>query len=224
LHPVTLALPILAGILEVREITVSTQRTAFEQLQRCGIHYAEIYKNRPISEIPGIQIARKLFRLLGIEPTKHRPSSEAMLRRFLKGKSTYSVNTLVDVSNWCALDFLLPNGAYDSRKILGNIVLRKGFPGEEYIGLNQQPVHLEGRFTLADDRGPFGSPITDSQRTCVEIDSRDIISIVYATPDFDQDILQKHLQQYAARITDYCGGTIGHIGIIDGTKETSASA
>jgi len=222
LKKVSLSLPIYAGVIEVSRITISTKKTAYEQLLACGQRYTDLYENRPISAIPGIQSARKLFRSLDIEPTKQRPSSEAMLRRFLKGKDTCSVNTLVDISNWCALDFLLPNGAYDSHKILGNIQLRKGLPGEQYHGLNHQDIHLEGRFTLADDRGPFGSPITDSERTCVENSTSEVISIVYAPLDFNKDRLREHLHQYADRITYFCGGIVNHIGIIDGSKEIDA--
>ena len=220
---VTLSLPILAGVLEVAGISVTTGKSAYAELLRCGYRYSERYKDQPISAIPGVQNARKLFRQLGIEPTRHRPSSEAMLRRFLKGKSVVSINMLVDISNWCALDFLLPNGAYDHRKIAGDIQLRQGQSGEEYTGLNRQAVHLEGRFTLADDRGPFGSPITDSERTCVDMDSTDIISILYAPPDFDRVRLREHLHQYAYRMTKFCGGRIDKIRIIAGIQEVDTT-
>jgi len=203
-----LQLDIQVGLIELSGITVSQDRAAFEQLRACGQRYADHYGDTPISSVPGIQNARKLFRALGIEPTKHRPSSEAMLRRFLKGKEIYSVNNVVDVSNWCALDFLLPNGIYDRSKIIGDIVLRKGLPGESYLGLNNQEVHLQDRYALADDRGPFGSPKTDSRRSCVDQKTRDVISIIYAPAEFDSDLLQEYTNRYARRIEEYCHGRI----------------
>lgn len=204
---VSLTLPVLVGVIEVSGITVREDQTVYQKLSECGRAYHARYADSPISEIPGIQNARKLFRALGIEPTKHRPSSEAMLRRFLKGKEAYAVNNVVDVSNWCALDFLLPNGIYDRSKIVGDIILRKGLPGESYLGLNNQEVHLQDRYALADDRGPFGSPKTDSRRTAVDLKTRDIIAIIYAPADYDPQLLRKQCELYADRIIEYCGGT-----------------
>ncbi|MGC9363938.1 MAG: B3/B4 domain-containing protein [Fidelibacterota bacterium] len=205
---VTLSLPIRAGVIEVNNLTVSENSDAYQQLIVCGNGYREKYAGMPISEIPGIQNARRLFRALGIEPTKYRPASEAMLRRFLKDKAVYSVNNLVDVSNWCAVDFLLPNGVYDRAKIVGDIELRRGLPDESYPGLNNLELHMEGRYVLADARGPFGSPKTDSQRTCVDLNTTEIITIIYAPEDYDPSILQRQCNTYAQRIVEYCGGVI----------------
>lgn len=205
---ITLTQPVLAGVIEVSGIHVSPDDRAFQRLKECGHRYRERFTEQPISAIPGIQNARQLFRALGIEPTKHRPASEALLRRFLKGKTVYSINNLVDVSNWCALDFLLPNGVYDSTKIVGDIELRQGLPGESYLGLNNLELHLEGRYALADARGPFGSPKTDSQRTCVDLTTTEIITIIYAPQDYEPAILQRQCDTFAQRIVEFCGGTI----------------
>ena len=41
--------------------------------------------------------ARQLYRNIGIDPTKNRPSSEALLRRTLKGHGLYQINSVVDI-------------------------------------------------------------------------------------------------------------------------------
>jgi len=203
-----LHLPIRAGLIEVSQVSISDDPKAYTKLLECGKRYVNQFGGRPISDVPGIQVARHLFRTLGIEPTKHRPASEAMLRRFLKGKEVYSVNNVVDVSNWCALDFLLPNGVYDRGKISGDIELRQGLAGESYVGLNNLDVHLEGRYTLVDKNGPFGSPKTDSQRTSIDLKTTDIIAIVYAPEDYPATLLQQQCEVYANRLLEYCGGSI----------------
>jgi len=204
----TLHLPIWAGFIEVSQVTVSDDRAAYAKLLECGKRYADPFGGGPISDVPGIQVARRLFRILGIEPTKHRPASEAMLRRFLKGKEVYAVNNVVDVSNWCALDFLLPNGIYDRAKIVGDIELRKVLPGESYLGLNNLDVNLENRYALTDRHGPFGSPKTDSQRSCIDYRTKNITAVVYAPLNYDRDLLQKQCDQYADRIVEFCSGKI----------------
>jgi DNA/RNA-binding domain of Phe-tRNA-synthetase-like protein len=211
MQTISVLLPIQAGVLQVSALKVTCDHRAYAELIACGQRYRNNFSDLPISEIPGIQISRRLFRALGIEPTKHRPSSEALLRRFLKDKPVFRVNTLVDVSNWCALDFLLPNGVYDRDTIRGQIVLRQGQNGETYAGLNNQEIHLAGRYTLVDDDGPFGSPITDSRRTAVTEASSNILALVYAPLDFDQNELLAKCRLFAQRIIQFCGGKIDDV-------------
>ncbi len=210
-----LELPIQTAFIHVRDVQVTKDRQAFSALQDCGRLYLEKYRNANISEIPGVQVARQLFRMLGIEPTKHRPSSEAMLRRILKELPLSPINNLVDVSNWCALDFLLPNGVYDFHKIVGDITLRKGGPDESYWGISNREIHLEDRFTLVDAAGPFGSPMTDSQRSAVDPGTLEAIAIMYATPQYDRQLFLSQAETYATRIVRICGGTIAAVRIID---------
>ncbi|HEY7411085.1 MAG TPA: phenylalanine--tRNA ligase beta subunit-related protein, partial [Vicinamibacteria bacterium] len=65
-------------------------------------------------EVPGVEQARALYKALGLDPTKTRPSNEALLRRVLKGEALYRVNTLVDALNLCSLTAQLPFGLYDA--------------------------------------------------------------------------------------------------------------
>ena len=184
-------------------IKVNNQRIGYEKLVACAQEYFNKH-TLPISEIPGVQVARDLFRQLKIDPTRHRPASEALLRRAMKEKEFYSVNNVVDICNWCALDFLLPNGVYDLNKIHGDIVLREGLDNESYPGLNNRTVNLTGRFCLADDIGPFGSPITDSSRTCVDETTTVIGVVVYAPAYYDPQKLKEIEQTMSQRIENYC--------------------
>src|SRR5687768_7361433 len=54
--------------------------------------------------------ARRLYKAFGIDPTKHRPSSEQLMLRVLKGDPFPRVNPLVDAVNVCQLRFGLPYG------------------------------------------------------------------------------------------------------------------
>src|SRR6185369_14670903 len=51
-----------------------------------------------------IQSVRTMYKKVGIDPTKRRPSSEALLRRVLKGDPLPRVNSMVDVCNWCSFE------------------------------------------------------------------------------------------------------------------------
>jgi DNA/RNA-binding domain of Phe-tRNA-synthetase-like protein len=108
-----------------------------------------------------------MYKRVGIDPTKTRPSSEALLRRVRKGDELPVINSLVDIINWCSLETQLPYGLYDLDRIQGPVVLRLGRAGEEYEGIRKAAVHVADRLTLADDQGPFGNPTSDSARTMV---------------------------------------------------------
>ncbi len=154
--------PIQFACAEMVNVKVTDQLTVFDRLMELALNYSDLYQWTPIGEVPGVQEARRFFRSIGIDPTKRRPSSEALLNRAIKRKELYSVNTLVDVGNWCSLDFLLPTCIYDADKVKGDVAIRLGIKGESYLSLNNREIDFHDRLVLADDDGPFGSPMTDS--------------------------------------------------------------
>jgi DNA/RNA-binding domain of Phe-tRNA-synthetase-like protein len=149
---------------------------------------------------------RTMYKRIGLDPTKTRPSNEALLRRVRKGQSLPRVNSLVDVINWCSVEFQLPYGVYDRRQISGPITLRLGRDGEEYAGIRKDVVHVGGRLTLVDDGGPFGNPTSDSARTMVTTATTDVLVVVFAPPDVASARLRQVLETTGARIADICGG------------------
>src|SRR4030095_9229471 len=108
-----------------------------------------------------------MYKVVGIAPPKRRPSSEALRRRVRKGEGLPRINAMVDVCNWCSLEFQLPYGLYDTAHIEGGVVLRLGKEGESYPGIRKDDVHVGGRITLADRLGPVGNPTSDSARCMV---------------------------------------------------------
>jgi DNA/RNA-binding domain of Phe-tRNA-synthetase-like protein len=149
---------------------------------------------------------RTMYKRVGIDPTKTRPSNEALLRRVRKDLPFPRVNSLVDVSNWCSLEFQLPYGLYDRAHIEGAITLRIGREGEEYAGIRKDAVHLGGRLALADDRGPFGNPTSDSARTMVTTATVDALVVVFAPLEITPAALTRVLDATASRIADIAGG------------------
>jgi len=123
---------------------------------------------------------RTMYKRAGIDPTKTRPSSEALLRRVRKGDELPRINSLVDVINWCSLESQLPFGLYDLDHVRGDVTLRLGREGEEYAGIRKDVVHVGGRLTLADAEGPFGNPTSDSARTMVTTATSRALVVIFA--------------------------------------------
>jgi len=217
---IKLCLPIRVAILEAEGLAVTTAQTAVDELAGCTRAYEDRYAaagDGTPSSVEGIRLARSLFRALGIDPTKVRPSSEALLRRALKSKPLYAVNTLVDVCNWCSLDFLLPIGLYDRVKIQGEVALRQGLEGENYEGIGKPPVNVSGKYVLADELGPFGSPTSDSLRSCATEETTEAAMIIFSPADYPTAKLQGQAQLAADRIRELCGGYTTRAEVIDGT-------
>jgi DNA/RNA-binding domain of Phe-tRNA-synthetase-like protein len=149
---------------------------------------------------------RAMYRAVGLDPTRRRPSSEALLRRVLKGDPLPRVNALVDICNWCSLEWQLPYGVYDLARVDGEIELRLGSAGEEYAGIRKEVVHVDGRLTLADRRGPFGNPSSDSERTMVTTATRTALVVIYGPGRLHRETLASALDLTASRIAALAGG------------------
>jgi DNA/RNA-binding domain of Phe-tRNA-synthetase-like protein len=156
----------------------------------------------PPAEVTAV---RTMFRRVGLDPTKTRPSSEALLRRIRKGDSLPRINSMVDVCNWCSLEFQLPYGVYDAARIEGDVELRLGRDGEQYAGIRKDDVHVGGRITLADARGPFGNPTSDSARTMVTTAATSAMLVVFAPREFDATRLSQVMDATSARMAEFTG-------------------
>jgi DNA/RNA-binding domain of Phe-tRNA-synthetase-like protein len=152
------------------------------------------------------QAVRAMYRRIGLDPTKTRPSSEALLRRVRKGDALPRINTLVDVCNWCSLEFQLPYGLYDVAALVPPVALRIGVPGEHYAGIRKDVVNVGDRMTLADAEGPFGNPTSDSARTMVTVGTRTVLAVVFAPADTTDTRLARVLDRTAERLLAFAGG------------------
>lgn len=150
---------------------------------------------------------RAMYRRFGVDPTKTRPSSEALLRRVRKGDALPRINNVVDVCNWCSLEFQVPYGLYDVSKIDGPIALRAGRAGEAYAGIRKDAVNVDGRLVLADAAGPFGNPTSDSARTMVTPAATAILTVIFAPASVGARELERMLDTTSERMRAFAGGT-----------------
>ena len=130
--------------------------------------------------------SRKLYRSFHVDPTKHRPSSEALWRR-LKNKSDFpEVNPFVDLTNLLSLKFQICYGLYDTDKIEGPIEVTIGDEYDAFQGIRKDMLNLKGKIVLKDLKGPFGNPSSDSLRTCTEDSTRNILQVLFFHPEDPQ--------------------------------------
>jgi DNA/RNA-binding domain of Phe-tRNA-synthetase-like protein len=197
------------GAFEVLGVTVREQDDALQaEVDLACRELKSRYGEGKSAEVPGAADARTLYKALGLDPTKTRPSSEALLRRALKGESLYRINTLVDALNLCSLRAQLPFGLYDRDKIQPPIELRRGLAGESYEGIRKGPVNVDTRPVLVDAAGPFGNPTSDSARTMITLEARNALVVVYAPAVYSLARLREVLDVSASTLKRFCGGEV----------------
>jgi DNA/RNA-binding domain of Phe-tRNA-synthetase-like protein len=148
-------------VLEVHEVDVVESRADFDA------EVAQAEAAARAGQVADPAPARALYRRFGVDPTRYRPSSEALLRRVRRGDPLPRVNSLVDVANVVSLCLQVPIGLYDLAEVRGELHVRLGRDGESYGGIGRGVVSVAGRICVADDLGPCGNPSADSARTMI---------------------------------------------------------
>lgn len=195
------------GLLTLAGLTVRAEDPALlAEIEEFAGQARQRHAGRSSGEVPGVEEARALYKGLGLDPTKTRPSNEALLRRVLKGEALYRVSTLVDALNLCSLREQLPFGLYDLDQVQPPVELQLGGPGAGYEGIRKGFVSVEGRPVLVDAQGPFGNPSSDSLRTSITLATTSALVIAYSPARTTPARLGQVLDATAATLTRHCGG------------------
>lgn len=203
------------GVLEAEQVRLDPLPPEFDdECGRVSGQLVSAFAGKTAADIPGVAETRAMFHKLNLDPTKTRPSSEALLRRVLQGKGLPRVNPAVDVCNLCSLEYQLPLGLYDREQIKGGLVARLGKPDEGYTGIRKHRVNLENRLLLADDEGPFGAPTSDSARTSVSARTRHLAVVVFCPVDRIGSHLSTALERLSGLLGRYCSAGITAVRVV----------
>ncbi|MFD6440622.1 B3/4 domain-containing protein [Peribacillus sp. NPDC060186] len=137
---------------------------------------------KELTDFPGIKEWRKIFKTTGTNPSRYRPSVEALYRRVKKQNYLTSIHSATDLNNFFSLLYEVPIGIYDADKLAGDISIKIGESSDEYDGLNGRLNSMENMITSVDRDGAFGSPYVDSERTKVTEETKKAIQIIYLQP------------------------------------------
>jgi DNA/RNA-binding domain of Phe-tRNA-synthetase-like protein len=148
-----------------------------------------------VKEDHTVKALRQFYWRIGIDPTKTRPSSEALLRRLLK-KELPMINNLVDSGNLASAKTIVPIGIYDMDNIIGEPVLRTAEQGEEFIGIGNKVSRLDaGIPVLADDEGVIHLyPHRDSMRTRITEECENALVVACGAPGMRRKLLDSALE------------------------------
>lgn len=171
-----------------------------EELKNCEQAILRLPEPRAVLESPQILATRAAYKALGKDPARYRGSAEALVRRVIAGKSLPQINAVVDIINLVSVESRLPIGLYDLAHVRGDVVFRAGRAGETYKGIGKYDLNLEGLPVFCDALGPHGSPTSDSERTMVTGETKQVLAIIISFGG------KEGLERWAQRMSDLFQG------------------
>ena len=157
-----------------------------------------------IKQQSAIVATREAYRACGKDPSRYRPSAEALRRRLLRGLELYQIDTLVDLINLVSLRTGYSIGGFDADKIVGDaLCLGIGRHEEPFEGIGRGVLNIEFMPVIRDAEGGIGTPTSDNERTKMSVDTTHILAIIngYSGSEGLQeaaDMTVELLQRYAA--------------------------
>lgn len=159
---------------------------------------------------PAIAATREAYKRCGKDPSRYRPSAEALRRRLMRGLALYQIDTLVDLINLVSLRTGYSIGGFDADKIDGtDLELGIGRAEEPFEGIGRGVLNIEGLPVYRDRIGGIGTPTSDNERTKMGLETRHILAIVngYSGQEGLKEAGEM-IQELLMKYTSSDGGTI----------------
>ena len=164
-----------------------------------------------LREHPVFRAYRDFFWRVGVDPTKTRPASEALIRRVLRGRSLPRINTFVDAYNLASMEAAVPLAAFDMAWLSGDLLMREAITGEEFLGIGmEKPVILEGGEVVVEDGEKLVAiyPYRDAEVAKITVETEDVLMLVCGVPNVGSDILNQAERISKEYVTRFCGGSL----------------
>ncbi len=187
----------------------NTERSAalWSEIETTLTNIAARYTTETLKQIPGISATRQIYRKLGKDPSRYRPSNEALIRRVMQGKGLYQISTLVDAVNLASIEYAYSIGGFDYNKIEGDTIsLGVGKHDEPYEGIGRGPLNIEGLPVYRDNIGGIGTPTSDNERTKLSLNTTAILAVINGY-DGDKAHVLDCAQRFAQLLKTYSSAT-----------------
>jgi len=184
-----------------------------ELLRQAEAALPDKFAGMPIIEHPHIATWREAYRRFGAKPKDYPSSVENISRRVLNGARIGHINNLVSLYNTISLRHIVPVGGEDLDQITGDVLLTKAGSGEPAIHLlGEKEAHAPraGEIFYKDDIGAVCRRWNwkEADRTKLTQDTRNAFLVIEALPPVDRGIVETAIQELAALVRHYCGGTV----------------
>ncbi|EZH68041.1 hypothetical protein DH09_09010 [Bacillaceae bacterium JMAK1] len=176
------------GLIQYENIVVSDIPDQLASRIELHRHTVELdLLDQPVTYYEGVREWRQVFKAIGVDPGKYRPSHEALFRRIKAKKPLPEISSAVSLNNFFSLQYELPLGLYDMETIHGDVTLTVGTSDESFDGLNGRVNSVDRKLITKDANGPFGSPVVDSVRTAISHETTSGLHVLYIPPSKSED-------------------------------------
>lgn len=159
-----------------------------------------------LKDISAIAATRRVYKACGKDPSRYRPSSEALIRRVLQGKQLYQIDTLVDLINLASITYGYSIGGFDAEKFSGDTLsLGVGREGEPYEGIGRGMLNIAGLPVYRDAIGGVGTPTSDNERTKMGLATRRLVALVNGY-DGNEETVRATAQLIVQLVERFCNG------------------
>lgn len=176
----------------------------WDEIEEMGVKYSTSFTTESLKEWSPIAATRRVYRACGKDPSRYRPASEALIRRQLKGKDLYQIDTLVDLINLASIAFGYSIGGFDADKFVGDtLTLGIGRQGEPYEGIHRGLINIAGLPVYRDAEGGVGTPTSDNERTKIGIGTTHLVVLINGY-DGNEDSVRANAEYIQSLLKKYC--------------------
>jgi DNA/RNA-binding domain of Phe-tRNA-synthetase-like protein len=168
------------------------------------------YSVDALKDNPTVRAFRDFYWKLDIDPTKTRPSGEALLRRVLNGNELPSISTVVDAYNLVSMQTIIPISGFDGDTLNPPFHVRfadnEAFTG---IGMNKPVLLTKKMLVLTDEKQVVCVyPYRDSNKTKITLQTKNAVIIGYGAPRIEEERLKEAVEKTVENIKAASGGRI----------------
>lgn len=185
------------GMFILDELKVGQSTSSFEEYEQ--EIFAEIRFQMTLEDAKDDSIFRSyrdLYWSFGMDPTKLRVSSEAVLRRIINGLNLWRISDIVDIINLASAYHKIPIGLIDTSKLDGNLVIRTAHKGEIFQRIGGKTITCRGREIVVADETKivcFGYATHDSEFTMITKDTSCALVLLYGAEAVTQLLMDDAL-------------------------------
>jgi len=187
---------------EENEQTQKLKRSVYEEVRAK-------YNIETLKDNPTVRAYRDFYWNLDIDPTKTRPSGEALLRRVLHGRELPRISTVVDAYNLASMKTIIPISGFDKDRLNPPFQIRFAKNGETFrgIGMNKPMTLTDKMLVLADENQILCIyPYRDSDHTKITRQTRNVLVVGYGAPGITEQQLEKAVETTISHIKLVSGG------------------
>lgn len=181
----------------------------WDEINQLGEKYRATLTTESLKQMDGIAATRQVYKACGKDPSRYRPSAEALIRRMLQGKQLYQIDTLVDLINLASMAFGYSIGGFDASKFVGSeLTLGIGREGEPYEGIGRGLINIAGMPVYRDAKGGVGTPTSDNERTKISLSTTRLLVIINGY-DGDETQVSRNAEYIQNLLKRYAGSNGG---------------